>query len=397
MYKRSACWLTFIIIHSVLSAQNNNHPYLFSEDIKANTFEVNKRILFKEYSHPLLYAYAGNYALALQEYNKATLQKNLYKSIDTAKVSKYETTNAKEYILQQVANKRIVIINEAHHMPSHRVFTISLLKDLKKLGFSYLSVEGVRRKKGDSINLRGYPLLDDVDYYDPQFGNLVREGLSLQYKISGHDTADYSVRNDPTLFAQRRDSLGAVNIKKILDADKNAKIVIHCGYSHGDECPLQDIGKRFALQVKELTGIDPFTVNQVRFMENDLAVSHPLVVSKKFEQPVAVKLDNGSYKTECVDVNVCHPVTKLVKGRPDWLISEGKRYFSPAKYLKNDRKYLVQAYKKNENIANAIPFDVIEVSGNDNKTALILSPGSYNLLIREKGGDERTVPVTVKK
>jgi hypothetical protein len=281
-----------------------------------------------------LYTYAGNYELALQEYNKGTLPKNLYKWVDIAKLSKYEVTNAKEYILQQVANNQIIIINEAHHMPSHCVFTISLLKDLKNLGFSYLSIEGLRRKKGDSINLREYPLLNDVDYFDPQFGNLIRTGLSLHYRVSGHDTADYSVRNDPTLFAQRRDSLGAVNIKKILDADKNAKIVIHCGYSHGDECSLKDLGKRFALQVKELTGIDPFTVNQVQFMENDLTVSHPLVLSKKFQQPVAVKLDNGSYNTECVDVKVCHPATKIVRGRPDWLMSKSKKYFSPAKFFK---------------------------------------------------------------
>jgi hypothetical protein len=62
-----------------------------------------------------------------------------------------------------------------------------------------------------------------------------------------------------------------------------------------------------------------------------------------------------------------------------------------------DKKYMIQAYIKNEIIENAIPVDVIEINGNDSKTALILSPGSYNLLIREKGGDERTIPITVKK
>jgi hypothetical protein len=396
MYKRSACWLALILVPAALFAQQNDHPYFFSGDIKTNAIEINKRILFKEYPVPLLYTYAGNYALALQASNKGTALQELYKKADTAKLLQYRTTNAKDYILKQAANSRIIIINEAHHLPSHRVFTISLLKELRQMGFSYLSIEGLRRKKADSVNRRGYPLLDDVDYFDPQFGNLIREGLALQYKVSGHDTADKTVNHDPTLFAQRRDSLGAVNIKKLLDADKNARIVIHCGYSHGDECPLTDIGKRFALQVKELTGIDPFTVNQTQFMENDLAVIHPLVYLKKPGQPVAVKFEKGNFATGCVDVNICHPATKFTRGRPDWLLSKGKRYFSPARYLLKDKTYLIQAYRKGEPIENAIPVDVVEVEGRQSKTALILSPGAYHLLIREKGGGERVVPVTVK-
>jgi hypothetical protein len=42
----------------------------------------------------------------------------------------YETAKAKDYILDQSKENKIIIINESHHNASHRVFTESLLKEL---------------------------------------------------------------------------------------------------------------------------------------------------------------------------------------------------------------------------------------------------------------------------
>ncbi len=42
---------------------------------------------------------------------------------------------AAEYIIKRSSKERIIIINEAHHQPLHRVFTESLLEGLYQNGF----------------------------------------------------------------------------------------------------------------------------------------------------------------------------------------------------------------------------------------------------------------------
>ena len=103
----------------------------------------------------------------------------------------FEESNAIEYILEKAKEHQIVIINEGHHMPQHRVFTTQLLEGLKEQGFNHLGLETYfANPKADSLlQENGYPTLKSGYYTkEPQFGNLVREAHKQGYKVFGYES-----------------------------------------------------------------------------------------------------------------------------------------------------------------------------------------------------------------
>src|SRR5688572_29233232 len=51
--------------------------------------------------------------------------------------AKFRPAAAANMILKEAEQTRILVINEAHHMASHRVFVTSLLPRLKQLGYNH--------------------------------------------------------------------------------------------------------------------------------------------------------------------------------------------------------------------------------------------------------------------
>lgn len=54
--------------------------------------------------------------------------------------SDYLPVSAHDFIIEKAKGNPILIINEDHHQPRHRVFAKELLRDLYKQGFKYLAV-----------------------------------------------------------------------------------------------------------------------------------------------------------------------------------------------------------------------------------------------------------------
>jgi hypothetical protein len=370
-------------------------PYFFAKEIEDTSYTENKKILHGYQTH-LLYSYVGNYSAALNSLNKRRTQKQ---GLDESTMNSYGYITAGPYIFQQATNRQIVIINEDHHNSSHRVFTASLLKGFANMGFKYFCAEGLRSRKSDSLNIRGYPVLTDVDYYDPQFSNMLREAMRLKFKVIGHDTANFAFVNnpDPFLFDRTRDSLGARKIQAILAKDPSAKIIIHCGQSHGYECTFdQNLGKRFAALVHEFTGIDPLTINQDHYQEKMILDGDIPLYLGKIKEVSVIDFGSKKYNTDCEDMTVIHPATKFVNNRPDWLLKADNQYFFPAKYLKGSENVLAVAYNATEPAGLAVPVDVAEIDGDTSDTALVLPPGKYNLLLINQSHQKRLVHFTVK-
>lgn len=91
------------------------------------------------------YSFIGEYQKALEAYDQAS--RNNDNSISEKEValllSDYKARSAAEYIIERSKNEGIIIINEAHHQPLHRVFTASLLQGLYENGFRYLGLEAL--------------------------------------------------------------------------------------------------------------------------------------------------------------------------------------------------------------------------------------------------------------
>lgn len=100
--------------------------------------------------------------------------------------------DAIDFISKKAKTEQIIIINEAHHQPYHRVFTTLLLKNLYKEGFRYLCLEAL----GDfdpELSTRKYPIINSGGYIkEPMFGNLVRVALELGFQIVEYEDSKNS-------------------------------------------------------------------------------------------------------------------------------------------------------------------------------------------------------------
>ncbi|WP_129366470.1 hypothetical protein [Lutibacter sp. HS1-25] len=164
-------------------------------------------------------------------------------------------------------NEQIFMLNENHWYPNHRILATKLLAPLKENGYTYLAIEALSQGQ-DSLLIsdkntkiegaKNYPT-KNTGYYtrEPYFGNYIREALRLGYKLIGYE---YEGVGD-------REVVQANNIKKILDNDSNAKIVVYAGLDHIYE-DSSGRGRRMASYFKEFTGINPLTVDQTHLFGN---------------------------------------------------------------------------------------------------------------------------------
>lgn len=365
-----------------------NSFYKFNEEIDS-LFLDKEQYSFAAWN----YSFIGEYKKALEAYEKTSRKDN--HSISDMEValllSDYSTRPAAEYIIERSKNERIIIINEAHHQPLHRVFTASLLQGLYESGFRYLGLEALA--EDSLLNIRKWPQVGDGYYTsEPQFGNLIREASRLGFTLFGYESPEKG----------RERELGqAKNILTILEKDPDAKILIHCGFGHVVEDGHPSLGKAMAGLVGELAGIDPFTIDQVEFSERsqaehesvfykNLTIDRATVFVDHYNQPLHYRPDSAY-----VDISVFHPRTRFISGRPDWLLrSNSWKAYQLEEDLDLTFPCRIAAFHPAENTTNAVPVDLVELDAIHQK-ALILPPGDFILHIVDLTGNTKIKKITV--
>ena len=353
-------------------------------------------------------SFIGDYRGALQYADRNAPVPPTISRPDSLYFLRFRPQNARAYILARAAHEQIVMLNEAHHVPLHRVFTLSLLAGLYQRGYRYLGAETL--SEGDQgLAKRGYPVTSveyatNSGYYtaEPQYGNLIREALRLGFKVFAYEAHPNVPAAD---FARQREVQQARTIQKVLQADPTAKILIHAGYDHIREDSLGGSwGKAMAGRVQELTGINPFTINQEKLSEKS---------APRFENPyyklghapqASVFLNPegqvfaGPPGAYAFDVRVYHPPTHYQFGRPEWLLLDGRRKPYFISKLDHSLAYpcLVFAYRQEEDSRVAVAADILEVRTPQDHTALILEPGKYLLRFQASNGATKQMPVHVK-
>nr|GFC58849.1 hypothetical protein [Tanacetum cinerariifolium] len=109
---------------------------------------------------------------------------------------------------EQQHRERIIIINEAHHVPRHRAFTAALLPGLAAQGYHYLAAEDLL--EDDSLNwaTRRYPVQATGSLVgEPNMANLLRiaqkEGYQLRsYNYGFSREGDWQARQKAREIAQ---------------------------------------------------------------------------------------------------------------------------------------------------------------------------------------------------
>ncbi len=176
----------------------------------------------------------------------------------------WQAADALDTITALARDQRIVMVNEAHHDAHTRELTLALLPRLRAMGFTYFAAEALDERDA-SLMKRGYPVRSSGSEYlrEPLYGDIVREAIKLGYVIVPYDSAGVS--------AQDREDGQARNLyERVLAKDPKAKLFIHAGYAHIDK-QRGRLGpvKPMAMQLRELSGITPLSIDQTDIREED--------------------------------------------------------------------------------------------------------------------------------
>ncbi len=205
--------------------------------------------------------------LLRQEYSYFNQHSIVYNDKKLSVIPNPEPTfrDATDDVLDEIiGNHRIVILNEKHHYPIHRAFAELLLVALERKGFRHLAAETFTNLT-ETPGLR-YPTINLGNYSrEPMFGNFIRRSLSMGFKL-----VHYEYHGEDTDIASRELGQAKNLVDRFFSKTSNQeKLFVYVGYSHVREKQNASTYVGMAQNLKELTGIDPLTINQVRLRQSD--------------------------------------------------------------------------------------------------------------------------------
>ena len=385
---------TFLFICLLLPSQGEcqakeESPYKFSADIYDNIkkdtgFYWQGGIASSDLS------FVGLVSNAFLEYDKPRPNTKTIKKEDSIRfLSTFHPVDARTFILGIAQKQQILIFNEAHFNPQNRVFVASLLKGLQKLGYKYFAAETFNNSP--DFFKSNHPTLK-TGYYtsEPQFGNLVREALADSFILYPYEDTSES-------RGRLREANEAQNIYSLLKKDPKAKIVVYCGFDHIIEDSIPRAGRFMAGILKQISGVDPYTLDQRVLMGHSNTVAENPYYKLIHASNYSIMVDsNGTpFNNGHVDALLYSPPTKYVYNRPNWVFENGKRpYFLKEKEITIPFPVIVKVYRQGDDLSNSIPTDAIEIKTKEDvlKTALSL----YNredaiIKIMNRNGEAQTL------
>jgi len=300
---------------------------------------------------------------------KSERKNNQYK-FDTLKI-----IDGKSFVINKAKSERVIMFNEQHYRTNQRFFLKSLLQDFKELGYNYLALEAA-----DNTNFReNYILNHEEGFYlnEPNFANLVAEASKLGFKIKSYESNIACV--DSKNCYNFRDSIQAINLNKILKDNKEAKIIVLAGGSHIYEKSSRN--KNMAQYFKELTGINPFTVDQISLVDNHTNNnSFYYQANSNFDiksPSVILTVNDSIYKYDGrVDLSLIYPLNN----QQNWMCED--KSVIDIKLKKQYNRLIFQAFKRND--IQKVPVFNKVIYPTDTKLKLNLERGNYFYIIKDQ-------------
>jgi hypothetical protein len=227
----------------------------------------------------------------------------------------WKSANAVDAITKLAADRRIVMVNEAHHNAHTRELTLALLPRLRALGFNYFAAEALG-EDDPGLMRRGYPVKTSGTEYlqEPVYGEIVREAIRLGFILVPYDNA--------VLDPQTRDAAQAEALfQKVFARDPHARLFVHAGYAHIDKASgrLNNI-EPMAMKLAKLTGFDPLSIDQTQFLEFGLDTpdDYHVLIQRFPAQSAEVLINRATGKPwsalpKLYDLNVLLPIALEVK------------------------------------------------------------------------------------
>jgi hypothetical protein len=299
-----------------------------------------------------------------------------------------QSAEAGTYIIGKSMSAQMVMIDEAPAKPVHRAFTYSLLQDFYTQGFRYFAMETFNNNA--DRYLQGVNVFTGEYTSEPVAGELVRKALEIGYVLIAYDDT-LAALHTPS----ERDSIQAVNLYNVIKKDKAAKILVQASYSSIAERKTRDNYTPMALRLKNISGIDPLTIEQTDLTEGSsfeygrvfynyftdkFTITEPSVILQN-RQPLNL-LEQSGY-----DIIIMHPPSVYKNDRPTWLAFYGAR-METVIHPSEKEAFYIQAYYESE-WRNDIPWQLVPAdqtySHTNGNYSLYLRPGRYKIVVRDNG------------
>ncbi|MFN4296102.1 MAG: hypothetical protein ACK4FB_04620 [Brevundimonas sp.] len=320
---------------------------------------------------------------------------------DPSMLDGVDVLDAADTIADMARDHRIVILNEAHDVSAHRAFAGVVARRLRSIGYGWYAAETFNPVVRDFQV--GSSFLTSHGFYsmDPVFAEVVRDAVELGYRLADYEIMPEQRTASPDAsrgdrIAEREEAQALNLIANVLDVDPEARVFVHCGYSHAAETPLRDV-LWFAGRLKEKTGIDPLTINQSQSwpgpdIGDDTAMTTALLERIQDGRPVVLRRPDGTFVHSAdhhdgaMDLTVAHPRYAPVDGRPGWLASDrSRRRLEVTLPAPAPEDALIQAVRHGEE-EGAVPSDHYPLEPGQTAAALYLKPGGYKLRIETPEG-----------
>ncbi len=328
---------------------------------------------------------------------------------ETSLLSKCKPQNAKKYILERAKTEKAIFINEYPEHPQNRAFFHSLLEDLRESGFNYLAFEGLDGRDQE-LQERGYPVIN-TGYYakEPVYGDLIRTALELGFEFFIYEPNEEQIHKAINILSKKENFADektkklsaknwarALNITRLYKKDPQAKVVVFTSRGNVRKTNYNGV-QSMTDWYRKFSQITPLCIDQARMTEKCKEEEEPLFRARNIVEPtvfmnrkkvfVQTEVDPLTDRNQqYYDIQVFHPPSQYQNKRPTWLLMNGKRkafLFNPDKHGMN-YPCLLMAYQEGEDINFATPIDAIELKNDSDAKALMLSTGTYTLVMRDK-------------
>lgn len=289
-------------------------------------------------------------------------------------------------IVEQARTRRVVLLNEAHHVPMHRAFAQKLAAELRKSGYEYLACETFSGAGEVPLGVHGEVTFRTGTYTpDPVFAGFVNSALADKWKL-----VSYEMQGRPSSRDERERVQAQNLVERIFNKDPHAKVFIYVGYSHLNKVPegANESVVFMGEYLRRLTGLDMLHVQQIDFYshperadEGDLYQA--LLDKFPSREPFVLRSKNGGHPilrglSGRVDMQVIFPRYAKRDGRPEWLTTLAGRQARPIPdgLLPRTGRRLIKAFRSTDG-PDAVPADIVLVEAGHPIPKLMLPNGEY--------------------
>ena len=327
-----------------------------------------------------LEAELGAYEQAVRRYPQQPLLRGTPAAL--ADTQNFRATDAAAAIAELARERRIVVINEAHHVGQTRLVSLELLPRLRALGFTHFAAEGLDERDRE-LAARGYPVKASGPYVnDPLYGEIIRTALKLGFVVVPYDStaADADV-------ATREEDQAVHLLDRVFRAQPDARLFVHAGYAHIHKRADYFYTDTMAMRLKRKTGFDPLSIDQtvLRPIVSGLEYKDYRSLLQRFAPvaPSVLLAHDGhtawSLEPDFYDVSVILPPTRLLNGRPDWLRTDARIEVAIDVDLQPASLPCVVEARYAAESSVAVPADRLLIDHAGDQVVLFLRPGDYRL------------------